>query len=151
ARELALKAMKHSAELRHYGLDSYMDHGFIAMESERESVSKTLEYAYDDWCIAQVAKTLGHEDDYQRYMLRAQSYKNVFDRESTFVRPRSNGGWLTPFDPREVNFGFTEANSWQYSFFAPQDISGLIDLMGGEKKFASKLDQLFSTDSKTTG
>ena len=149
--ELAFSAMKHSAEMKHYGLDSYIEQGFIPLESERESVSKTLEYAYDDWCIAQVGKKLGHEYDYERYMRRAQSYKNVFDPGSAFVRPRTNAGWLEPFDPREVNFSFTEANSWQYSFFAPQDISGLIELMGGEKKFAEKLDELFTTDSKTTG
>lgn len=150
-RDLAFEAMKHSAELKHFGLGSYIDRGYIEMEDERESVSKTLEYAYDDWCIAVVAKALGRQDDYGRYMRRAQSYKNVFDRDSGFVRPRTNAGWLTPFDPREVNSNFTEANSWQYSFFAPQDISGLIKLMGGEAKFSLKLDQLFNAESKTTG
>jgi predicted alpha-1,2-mannosidase len=150
-RELAFEAMKHSAELKHFGLGPYIDRGYIELEDERESVSKTLEYAYDDWCIAVVARALGRTDDYNRYIRRAQSYKNVFDRETGFVRPRTNASWLTPFDPREVNFNFTEANSWQYSFFAPQDISGLIELMGGEASFARKLDQLFTTESKTTG
>jgi len=150
-RELAFEAMKHSAELRHFGLGAYIDRGYIAMEDERESVSKTLEYAYDDWCIAMVARALGHMDDYNRYIQRAQSYKNVFDREAGFVRPRTNGGWLAPFDPREVNFNFTEANSWQYSFFVPQDIRGLIELMNGEVNFVTKLDQLFIAESKTTG
>ena len=84
----------------------------------------------------------GQTADYQRYSARAQSYKNVFDPIAGFMRPRSNGNWLEPFDPREVTFGFTEANSWQYTFFAPQDISGLVDLMGGRQKFAKKLDQL---------
>lgn len=150
-RELAFEAMKHSAELKHHGLGPYVERGYLEMEVERESVSKTLEYAYDDWCIAVVAKALNHEEDYQRYMHRAQSYKNVFDRETGFVRPRANAGWLSPFDPREVNFSFTEANSWQYTFFAPQDLSGLIGLMGGEGKFAKKLDDLFAADSQTTG
>lgn len=149
--EQAFAAMKHSAELRHLGLGPYIDKGFIGMEEERESVSRVLEYAYDDWCIAEVARLLGKTDDYQRYRARAQSYKNVFDRGSGFMRPRSNSNWLEPFDPREVTFGFTEANSWQYTFFAPHDISGLIDLMGGRQKFAAKLDQLFTTDSRTTG
>jgi len=139
----AYKAMKHSAELRH--------HGLIAMEDERESVSKMLEYAYDDWCIAQVAKRLGETPDYERYIARAQAYKNVFDEASGFMRPRSNGNWIEPFDPREVTFAFTEANSWQYTFFVPQDISGLIKLMGGRQRFAQKLDQLFAADSRTTG
>ena len=147
----AFEAMKHSAELKHYGLGPYMKNGLISMEDERESVSKVLEYAYDDWCIAQVAKKLGETADYERYMTRAQSYKNVFDRVSGFMRPRSNGNWIEPFDPREVTFAFTEANSWQYTFFVPQDISGLIKLMGGRQQFAEKLDQLFAADSRTTG
>jgi predicted alpha-1,2-mannosidase len=150
-RELAFEAMKHSAELRHFGLGAYIDHGYIDMGEERESVSKTLEYAYDDWCIAVVAKALNRTDDYHRYMKRAQFYKNVFDRETGFVRPRTNAGWLSPFEPREVNFSFTEANSWQYSFFAPQDITGLMNLMGGEEKFAKKLDSLFAAIATTTG
>jgi predicted alpha-1,2-mannosidase len=148
----AYEAMKQSAELRqHRGLGAYIDHGFISMEDERESVSKVLEYAYDDWCIAEVARLLGKTADYERYNARAQSYKNVFDSASGFMRPRSNGNWLEPFDPREVTFGFTEANSWQYTFFAPQDVSGLIALMGGRRQFADKLDQLFAADSRTTG
>jgi len=149
--EKAFAAMKHSAELKHYGLDAYIDRGFISMEDERESISKVLEYAYDDWCIAQVAHLLGKTADYDRYMARAQSYKNVFDRVSGFMRPRSNGNWVAPFDPREVTFAFTEANSWQYTFFAPQDISGLISLMGGRRQFADKLDRLFAAESRTTG
>ena len=148
----AFEAMKHSAELRQQrGLAAYIDQGFIGTEDDRESVSKVLEYAYDDWCIAQVAKKLGWTADYERYMARAQSYKNVFDYSSGFMRPRSNGNWVDPFDPREVTFAFTEANSWQYTFFAPQDISGLLALMGGREQFARKLDQLFTTDSRTTG
>ena len=148
----AFEAMKHSAELRQYrGLGAYIDQGFIATEEERESVSKVLEYAYDDWCIAEVARMLGRTADYQRYSARAQSYKNVFDTRAGFMRPRSNGNWVEPFDPREVTFAFTEANSWQYTFFAPQDISGLVALMGGRRSFADKLDQLFAADSRTTG
>ena len=141
----AYQAMRHSAELKH------VDKGFIAMEDERESVSKVLEYAYDDWCIAQVARMASETADYTRYSARAQSYKNVFDFSTGFMRPRSNGGWLEPFDPREVTFGFTEANSWQYTFFVPHDIDGLIELMGGREKFAGKLDQMFAAESRTTG
>ena len=148
----AFAAMKHSAELKQQrGLAAYVDNGFIAMEDEREFVSKVLEYAYDDWCIAQVARMLGETEDYRRYLARAQSYKNVFDPVSGFARPRSNGNWLEPFDPREVTFAFTEANAWQYTFFAPQDISGLMQLLGGRESFARKLDQLFAADSRTTG
>jgi len=144
--------MKHSAELKQQrGLAAYIDSGFIAMEDERESVSKVLEYAYDDWCIAQVARLLGKTDDYQRYIARAQSYRNVFDPVLRFVRPRRNGGWLEPFDPREVTFAFTEANAWQYTFFAPHDVSGLMQLTGGRRGFTQKLDQLFAAESRTTG
>jgi glycosyl hydrolase family 92/Fn3 domain-containing protein len=121
------------------------------MEEERESVSKVLEYAYDDWCIAQVARILGQTADYERYSARAQSYKNLFDPKSGFMRPRSNGNWIEPFDPREVTFAFTEANSWQYTFFAPQDVSGLMELMGGREAFVRKLDALFAAESRTTG
>jgi len=147
----AFEAMKKSATWDHFGLSAYMDHGFLEMEDEHESVSKTLEYAYDDWCIAQMAKKLGYQSDYQYYIHRAQNYKNVFDPVSTFMRPKKNGNWFSPFDPREVNNSYTEANSWQYTFFVPQDITGLINLMGGEKKFELKLDELFSTETKTTG
>jgi predicted alpha-1,2-mannosidase len=147
----AFEAMKHSAELNHFGLEAYKRRGYIGAEDEPESVSKTLEYAYDDWCIAQVARLLGRRDDYRRYTERAQFYKNLFDPATGFMRPKRNGGWLSPFDPREVNFNFTEANSWQYTFFAPQDLSGLIELMGGRDAFARKLDALFAAESRTTG
>jgi predicted alpha-1,2-mannosidase len=150
-REKAFAAMKHSAELTHFGLGAYRDHGYISAEDERESVSRTLEYAYDDWCIAEMARLLGRRDAYATFTRRAQSYRNVFDPETRFMRPRENGGWLTPFDPREVDFNFTEANSWQYSFFVPQDLTGLIGLMGGKRNVARKLDELFTTESKTTG
>ncbi|MDQ5846031.1 MAG: GH92 family glycosyl hydrolase, partial [Acidobacteriota bacterium] len=117
----------------------------------QQHISKTLEYAYDDWCIAQVAQKLGDDSGYDRFIARAQSYRNVFDPGTSFMRPRMNAGWLTPFEPREVDFNFTEANSWQYSFFAPHDIGGLIELMNGPERFANKLDQMFAAESKTTG
>lgn len=147
----AFKACKHSAMLDHLGLDAYKKNGVISMDDEHESVSKTLEYAYDDWCIAQIAKLTDNGTDYDYFMKRSQSWKNTFDPETGFMRPRKNGGWLSPFDPKEVNNNFTEGNSWQYNFFVPQDIYGLIEKMGGPIKFESKLDELFSTSSKTTG
>jgi len=149
--KLALEAMKKSATWNHLGLPALMDHGFLEMDDEHESVSKTLEYAYDDWCIAQFAKALGNMDDYNNYIKRAQSYKNIFDVQTGFMRPRKNGNWLSPFDPREVNNNFTEANSWQYSFYTPQDINGYIEMIGGRKKMEEKLDKLFTENSKTTG
>jgi len=149
--EKAYEAMKHSAELDHHGLKAYREYGYIPVSEESESVSKALEYAYDDWCIAQMAKELGKEEDYEYFLKRAQSYKNIFDPSTGFMRGRINGGWFTPFDPREVNFNYTEANSWQYSFFVPQDVSGLMDLMGGREPFVNKLDQLFAESIETTG
>lgn len=148
---LALQAMKKSATWNHLGLPELMDHGFLEVDDESESVSKTLEYAYDDWCIATFAKALGKKDEYKNYLRRAQAYKNLLDPSTGFMRPRNNGDWLSPFDPREVNNNFTEANSWQYSFYMPQDINGYLELTGGKDKLNEKLDKLFSEDSKTTG
>lgn len=149
--EALYEAMKHSALQRNLGLDSYQQLGFIPSGKEPESVSKTLEYAYDDWCIAQIARKLGKEKDYQLFSHRAQYYKNLYDAESKFMRARVNGGWFRPFDPSEVNFNYTEANSWQYSLFAPQDISGLTALLGGPDSLEVWLDRLFSASSATTG
>ncbi len=148
---LAFEAMKKSANWNHLGLPAYADHGYLAVEDEAESVSKTLEYAYDDWCIAEVAKYLNKKEDQEIFSARAQSYKNLFDPKTNFIRPRKNGGWLTPFDPKEVNNNYTEANAWQYTFFVPHHMNELIKMMGGEKTFEKKLDELFSTSSKTTG
>ncbi|RXR24189.1 GH92 family glycosyl hydrolase [Flavobacterium stagni] len=149
--EKAFEASKHSAMLDHLGLEAYKRQGFISMDDEHESVSKTLEYAYDDWCIAQMAKILGKTDDYKYFMQRSQSWKNVFDWNVKFMRPKKNGGWDKPFDAREINNNFTEGNSWQYSFFVPQDIPGMIEAYGGAAQFEAKLDEMFNSESKTTG
>lgn len=149
--EKAFEASKASAMRDVLGLDAYKKNGFISMDDEHESVSKTLEYAYDDWCIAQMAQLLNKKEDYQYFMQRSQNWKNIFDWETGFMRPKKNGGWDKPFDPREVNNNFTEGNSWQYSFFIPQDIEGLIQAHGGKDKFEAKLDALFNAESKTTG
>ena len=149
--EKAFEASKHSAMLDHLGLKAYKQNGFISMDDEPESVSKTLEYAYDDWCIAQMAKVLNKNSDYDYFMKRSQSWKNLFDQKTGFMRPKKNGGWLEPFEPREVNNNFTEGNSWQYTFFVPQDVTGLIAMMGGNDMFEKKLDELFTTSSQTTG
>jgi putative alpha-1,2-mannosidase len=174
--EKAFEAAKHSAELKHYGLEAYKKRGYISMEDEQESVSKTLEYAYDDFCIAQMAKILGDnrkeqikikyrgfqtgwddkyisgkELDYEKYLTRAQYYKNLFDKQTGFMRPKQNGNWISPFQPNEVTFHFTEGNAWVYSFFVPHDVNGLIDLYGGKANFVKKLDELFTTEDKLVG
>jgi predicted alpha-1,2-mannosidase len=148
---LALEAMKKSATWDHLGLPQYIDHGHLTIEDEHESVSKTLEYAYDDWCIAQFAKLLGRQEDYLVFMKRSQYWKNLLDPDTKLMRPKKNGSWLSPFDPSEVNNHFTEGNSWQYSFFVPHDIYGMIEMMGGAAAFEKKLDELFSVSSQTTG
>jgi predicted alpha-1,2-mannosidase len=149
--EKAFEASKASAMRDVLGLDAYKKNGFISIDDEHESVSKTLEYAYDDWCIAQMAQILNKQEDYQYFMKRSQNWKNIFDWETGFMRPKKNGGWDKPFDPREVNNNFTEGNSWQYSFFVPQDIEGMIEAYGGKEKFEAKLDEMFNSESKTTG
>ncbi|MBA5630138.1 GH92 family glycosyl hydrolase [Moheibacter lacus] len=149
--EKVYEASKHSAMLNHLGLEAYKKNGFISIDDEHESVSKTVEYAYDDWCIAQMALKLQKMEDYHYFMERSQSWKNLFDPETKLFRPKKNGAWLTPFDGREVNNHFTEGNSWHYSFFAPHDIYGLIQFHGGNKNFEKKLDELFKLPTQTTG
>jgi len=149
----AFAAMKSAVNRNHFGLESYRNNGFVLTdEKESEVVSKTLEYAYDDWCVAQMAKMLGEQKDYENYIQRAQYWKNVFNNQSGFMQPRINGGWKAPFDPNEVDQKFyVEGNAWQYTFYVPQDVEGLIDQYGGKDNFAAKLDEMFTTTAKLTG
>ncbi|TDI79229.1 MAG: glycoside hydrolase family 92 protein [Bacteroidetes bacterium] len=147
----ALKVMIHSATRDKLGLKSYKTNGFIAVEDESESVSKTLEYAYDDWTIAQMASAMGKTETHLTFSKRAQSYKNLYNPGTGFMQGRFRNTWFGPFDPFEVNFNYTEANAWQYSLAVPQDISGLISLMGGKDNFETHLDELFVADTQTSG
>ncbi len=171
--EKAYAAAKHSAELDHFGLAAYKKRGYISMEDENESVSKTLEYAYNDWCIARMAQIMQtdfgylrrtergtykvehyndeYKKDFELYSRRARYFENLFDPKTGFFRPKKNGGFVEPFAPNEVTFGFTEGNSWQYSFFVPHDVTRLMELMGGREKFVAKLDELFTTNQKLAG
>lgn len=150
-KEELLAAMQHSANRNNEGLQALRKQGFIGIENESESVSKTLEYAYDDWCIARFTEiTQGYEKAKPWYK-RALHYQELFNPQTNFMQPRFNGGWLPGFEPREVNNHYTEANAWQYSFFVPQDVHGLIALQGGRDKFIQKLDELFSASTATTG
>ncbi|MEO6583824.1 MAG: GH92 family glycosyl hydrolase [Ferruginibacter sp.] len=148
---LALEAMKKSSNWNHLGLPAYRRKGMIEIDDEHESVSKQLEYAYDDFCIAQFAAAIGRTDEQINYLKRAQYYKNMLNTTSGFMQPRKNGDWLRSFEPREVNNHFTEANSWQYSFYFPQDITGYVQMRGGIDKLENQLDGLFSAPSQTTG
>lgn len=147
----AFEAMKHSATRDKLGLKSYKAFGFIPVEEESESVSKILEYAYDDWTIAQMAKSLNKTEDYKTFTERAQYYKNIFDPETQFMRGRFRNTWFAPFDPYEVNFNYTEANAWQYSFYVPQDVTGFMTLLGGKKQLETNLDELFIAKAQTSG
>ncbi|WP_410478882.1 GH92 family glycosyl hydrolase [Pedobacter heparinus] len=143
----ALEACIVTANHRSYeGIGDYIDRGYIPAENNRTSVSNTLEYAYDDWCIAQIAKKLGREDVYAAFMKRADNWKNVFDKRIGFMRPRmSDGSFKKDFDALSTHEqGFIEGNTWNYSFFVPHDPAAMIALMGGAKKVASRLDSLFT-------
>ena len=149
--KLALEAMQSYAESSRFGLADYIKYGYLSNDKEHESVSKTLEYAYDDWCIAQFARMIGVDSIYEKYSERAQYFKNVFDPQTKKMRGKMQAMWHSPFDPKEINNFFTEGNSWQYSFAAPQDVSGMVQLYGGEEAFSKQLNDLFTTTSKTTG
>ncbi|HSG81694.1 MAG TPA: GH92 family glycosyl hydrolase [Gemmatimonadota bacterium] len=128
---------------------------FVPADWENESVSKTLEYAYDDWCIARLADALGDMNTAYQFRRRARFYRNLFDPETGFMRGRlSDGSWKEPFSPRFSSHRqdeYTEGNAWQYSWFVPHDVKGLIELMGGRESFIAKLDELFDQSSEIEG
>lgn len=130
--------------------DQYRTLGYVPQQGKNQSTSKTLEYAYDDICIARFAKALGKADVAATYAKRSQNWQNVFDPETGFTRGRlKDGKWATPFDPKRIEFeAFTEANAWQYTFFVPHDVPGLIAKLGGDDKFVAKLDEMFDTKEK---
>ncbi len=143
----ALDACVVTAKHRDYeGIGLYMDKGYIPAERSGVSVSNTLEYAYDDWAIAQLAKKLNRNDVYDEFIKRSQNWRNNYDAASGFMRPRlADGTFKKAFDPKDTEGqGFIEGNSWNYSFFVPHDPASLIEVMGGKKKFAARLDSLFS-------
>ncbi|MEO6871669.1 MAG: GH92 family glycosyl hydrolase [Chthoniobacterales bacterium] len=149
--ERAYEAAKTTAMNPHYdSVATYAKLGWVPFDKENESVSKTLEYAYDDYTIAQTARRLGKRDDANYFQKRAESYKNLFDPSVGLMRGKDSAGhWHSPFNPHSydetagVN-DFTEGTSWQYSWYVPQDVPGLISLMGGRDAFAKKLDSLFT-------
>ena len=147
--EEAFKAMKASANQNIRGTDWYRKLGYVPFEKDDGSVTSTLEYAFDDWCIAQVAKMMGEKSDYKIFMERSGNWKNLFDPAILFVRPKDAGGkWIEPFNPYDERFGktraFAEGNSWQYTWYVPQDVHGLIRMFGTGKRFAQKLDSLYT-------
>ncbi|RMG73684.1 MAG: glycoside hydrolase family 92 protein, partial [Bacteroidetes bacterium] len=134
-------------------LDSYLEYGYIPLEEpvkeafhQMEQVSRTLEYAHDDYALGRLAEALGKEEDARHFLARAQNYRHVFDPETRFMRGRhQDGHWQTPFEPAAKEPPvFTEGTSWQYSWYVPQDVAGLIELMGGREAFIAKLDSFFA-------
>ncbi len=153
--ELAYEAVKKSAMQDVEGIKYWRDLGYIPADKENESVSKALEYAYDDWCIAQFAKALGKQQDYELFLKRAGNYRNFFDASTGFMRGKmANGEWRTPFNPFMAEHranDYTEGNAWQYTWLVPHDPEGLIQLMGGKEKFSNRLDSLFLVKSDLSG
>lgn len=149
--KFALEAMKTTSQIDELGKTPFHENGFISSGDEPESVSKTLEYAYDDFCIANMAKSLNQDIDFQKYSKSAFNFLNLYDPSSKFMRARRGGMWYSPFEPAEVNFNYTEANSWQYSLYAPQAIDVLAQMMGGKDTLEAWLDRLFNTKMKLSG
>lgn len=140
------------------GLKYYIEKGYVPFPLpdgefgfHQDGAGMTLEYGYQDWTLAQMALALNHKDDYATFMKRSNNYKNLYDAETGWIRPKDvNGKWLTPFDPYAINHGFIEANSAQSTWFVPQDLPGLAQLMGGNNAAISKLEQSF-TEAKKLG
>jgi predicted alpha-1,2-mannosidase len=152
----AYEAMKKSAFQNQRGTPDYIKYGYLPQSKHGWSVTITLEYAFDDWCIAQVAKKLGKEEDYQLFSQRANSYKQLFDAHTGFMRAKDTAGnFVEPFDPLRSEHGFNgqyiEGTAWQHSFFVPHDVTGLAALYGGKEKLIAKLDELFTAPSELHG
>ena len=147
--KLALEAALNSSKLTYYdGIGDYMKYGYVPEDNSGSSVSKTLEYAYDDWCIAQIAKAAGDKATEKEYLKRSESYKNVYDPKTGFMRPKlSDGSWKKEFDPMDTHGqGFIEGNAINYGLYVPQNVDKLIEMMGGKNKFSKHLDEIFTTE-----
>ena len=151
--EEVFEAVKESATGDHEpGVKKLMELGYIPGDYMVESVASSMEYAIGDWAIAQLAKKLNKDEDYNYFMKRSKAYKEYFDNETRFMRGKlTDGSWRTPFDPvraeHRVN-DYCEGNAWQYLWLVPQDPEGLIELLGGDEKYTEKLDELFSMSSE---
>jgi len=153
----AYEAMKASAAQNIRATDLYRQYGFVPQDKAGSSVTITLEYAYDDWCLAQVARRMGRTSDYREFMKRGLNWRNLFDKKTGFIRPKNaNNKFVEPFDPLlsehdERKAAYTEGNAWQHSWFVPHDVYGLINYHGGPARFEKKLDALFEMDSTIKG
>jgi predicted alpha-1,2-mannosidase len=145
--EEALQAMVASATYGPYGhLDAYMHYGYVPVDHDNEAASKTMEYAFDDWTIARMATAMKKTEVAETFTRRANNWRNLFNAKDGFVEPKlETGAFRVPFDPAQAenDSGFTEGNSWQFSWFQPQDEQGLINLLGGKQQLVAKLDAMF--------
>ncbi|WP_020402734.1 GH92 family glycosyl hydrolase [Gracilimonas tropica] len=154
--ELAFEAMKASAMQDQRDSDLYRQYGYIPSELGVESVTKTLEYAYDDWCIAEMARLLGKDEDHKYFERRSNYWKALYDPDTKFMRGKTKDGkWTEPFDPlrstHRHSTDYTEGNAWQHSWFVPHNVDALIDRMGGDASFVARLDSMFEMPSRITG
>ena len=149
--EDALNAMVYTSNLNEFGKTLFRDYGLISSDWESESVSKSLEYAYDHWCIAQMARAMNKQELAATHDQLGLNFINHYDPKTKFMRSRRGAQWVSPFDPTEVNFNYTEANSWQYSLYAPHQPLILTHLLGGKNELSKWLDNLFSTSSSLSG
>lgn len=146
--EEAFAAMKATTVYPQQNAVPYVvERGYIPCDKVHEATSIAMEYAVDDWGVAAMAKKMGKQEDAELYARRAMYYKQYFDSEIKFIRPKMDDGtWRTPYDPANsihMVGDFTEGNGWQYTFFAPHDVYGLIELFGGDEEFITKLDAFF--------
>lgn len=148
-KERALEASLSTSQVPYFdGLGEYMEYQYVPDDLSHSSVSKTLEYSYNDWCIAQMAESLGEEAVAAEYQKRAGYYKNVYDPEIGFMRPKlANGLFRANFDPMDTHGqGFIEGNAWNYGLYVPQDLDAMIAMMGGKERMSMQLDSLFTME-----
>lgn len=150
--EKAYEAVYNSSVISHPNspFEVWEEYGYMPENIQTQSVSITLEQAFDDWCVAQLAKKLGKNEDYERFMKRSAFYRNLYNPETGFFQSKNDKGeWIEPFDPYKYGanggYPFTEGNAWQYFWYVPQNIPDLIALTGGNKAFTAKLDTFFTT------
>lgn len=145
----ALQACVNTSSVNYYpGMENYIKNGFVAEDKSGSSVSKTLEYAYDDWCIAQIAKKVNNNEIFDKYSKRAENYNYVYDKEIGYMRPKlTDGTWRKNFEPLDTEGqGFIEGNALNYGLYVPQNIDKMIAMMDGKDKFSKHLDYIFTTE-----
>ena len=145
----ALKASVNTANVKYFdGLGDYIDYNYVPDDKSHSSVSKTLEFAYNDWCIAQIAKQVKDTSTEKEFLKRSEYYNNVYDPKIGYMRPKlANGKFRENFDPMDTNGqGFIEGNAWNYGLYVPQNIDKMVSMMGGKERFTQHLDSLFTME-----